>query len=104
MVIKCDNCGKNIEYHKSNYQRYNKHYCSLKCKYEDNKKFNTNILEFQNELWEQPITELAIKYNTSVKTIHKFCKQNNLIKPGRGVWQRIEAGKTTIDEERNRVT
>jgi hypothetical protein len=103
MVIKCNECGREIHYYKSNYNRYTKHYCSIECKHKADKQFNPNIERFQEELWEQPITELAIKYNTSVKTIHKYCKRHNLITPGRGIWQRIAAGKTTIEEERSKI-
>ena len=92
MVIKCDNCKKEFNCPPSNLTRYGKHYCSIMCKHEAEQMFAPNILEFQQELWEKPITELAKEHNISVKTIHKFCKKHELLKPGRGYWQKKNAG------------
>ena len=92
MVITCDYCNKEYETSISNYSRYNKHYCSNNCKFNANKQFKPDIEKFKKELWEYPITELAKKYNISVKTIHKFCNINKLTRPGRGYWQKKEVG------------
>lgn len=93
MKTKCDYCEAEFNCSPSNLLRYGKHYCSKVCKHKDEQEFNPDIITFQRKLFEKPITELAIEYDTSVKTIHKFCKLNNLVKPGRGVWQKFNAGK-----------
>lgn len=92
MVIKCDNCNKEFNISPSNLTRYGKHYCSVDCKHEAEQMFNPDIPTFQQELWDKPITELSIQYGVSVKTIHKFCAKHNLVKPGRGYWQKKNAG------------
>ncbi len=97
MVTNCDYCGTEYSITKSRLNRYTKHYCSADCKYADEKMFNPNIEEFKKDLWKQPITELAEIYGTSVKTIHKFCNKHKLDRPGRGWWQRVEAGLIDID-------
>ena len=101
----CDNenCSKEFDIMPSRLDLYNKHYCCAQCKYEAEKMFNPNLSEFIEDLWKHHITELSAMYGVSVKTIHKFIKKNNITdKPGRGTWQRIDAGVSTIEEERNK--
>jgi len=92
MKISCDQCGVEFTCLPSNFSRYQKHFCSVQCKYKYEKQFAPNMEQFKLELWEKPITELALDYDISVKTIHKFCKNHKLPKPGRGYWQKKEAG------------
>jgi len=101
MTYNCDNCSTSFEIMPSRLELYTKHYCSAKCKYESEKQFNPDISVFIEDLWLHPITELSAMYGTSVKTIHKWIKKNNITdRPGRGAWQRIDAGVTTISQER----
>jgi len=95
MTTTCDNCGTTFNCSPSNLIRYTKHFCSKECKHIGEQEFCPDILTFQRKLFERPITELADEYKISVKTIHKFCKEHNLVKPGRGTWQKFNAGKIT---------
>ena len=92
MLVNCEYCEKEYNCSLSNLTRYGKHYCSVSCKCLAEQRFNPPILEFQAKLWEKPITELSKEYNISVKTIHKFCTKQNLLRPGRGYWQKKNAG------------
>jgi len=98
MIIKCDHCNIEFNCSPSNLDRYRNHYCCISCKHIAEQQFCPNILEFQRKLFEKPITELALEYDISVKTIHKFINQNKLIRPARGSWQKIFANKLTIEE------
>jgi len=93
MKYSCDSCGNDFEIMPSRLELYNKHYCNADCKYEAEKMFNPEIPVFETDLWKHPITELSAMYGVSVKTIHKFIKKNKITnKPGRGYWQKYEAG------------
>jgi len=92
MKINCYNCHIEYDISPSRLDLYNKHYCSAKCKYEAEKIFNPDMDEFKKDLWKHPITVLSDMYGVSVKTIHKFCNIHELDRPGRGYWQKKEAG------------
>ena len=46
------------------------------------------------EVWEQPVSKVALKYGVSDVMIHKACKTLNVPVPPRGYWAKIQAGQT----------
>ncbi|MFA6076398.1 MAG: hypothetical protein WCV63_11300 [Negativicutes bacterium] len=52
--------------------------------------YNRGIL--YEEVWEQPVVAVAIKYGVSNVAIHKICKTLNIPTPPRGYWARVRAG------------
>ena len=49
--------------------------------------------ELNKMLWEIPSSEIAKKFGVSGKTIEKWAKRYGLVKPIRGYWQKVKAGK-----------
>ena len=45
------------------------------------------------EVWEQPVTEVAKKYRVSDVVIHKICKSLKVPTPPAGYWAKLRAGK-----------
>jgi len=45
------------------------------------------------EIWEQPVTEVAKRYNVSDNAIRKVCKAMNIPLPEQGYWAKLRAGK-----------
>lgn len=50
------------------------------------------------EVWEQPVSKVALKYGVSDVMIHKACKTLNVPVPPRGYWAKIQAGQTVAKE------
>jgi len=46
-----------------------------------------------NEVWNDPVTKVAIKYGVSGTTIKKVCQELNIPVPQRGYWAKLEAGQ-----------
>src|SRR5208282_675477 len=46
------------------------------------------------EVWEQPLTKVAEKYNVSDVAIGKLCRRLKVPLPGRGYWAKKEAGQS----------
>lgn len=44
-------------------------------------------------VWEKPTTQIAEHYGLSDKAIHKWCKELGIVKPARGYWAKLKAGK-----------
>lgn len=44
--------------------------------------------ELEKLIWEMPSTKIALKFNVSDKSIEKWCKKYQIIKPQRGYWQK----------------
>lgn len=99
MKINCSNCNKEYDIAPSRLDLYKKHYCSAQCKYESEKIFNPDMDEFKAMLWKHDIVELSGIYSVSVKTIHKFIRNNDIwFRMRRGHRQKLESGTMTIDE------
>jgi hypothetical protein len=49
--------------------------------------------ELYDEVWSAPMTKLAKKYGLSDVGVVNMCKQNNIPRPPRGYWNKLEAGK-----------
>jgi hypothetical protein len=45
------------------------------------------------EVWAEPVTEVAKRYGVSDVTIHKLCKSLDIPVPPRGYWTKVRAGK-----------
>lgn len=48
------------------------------------------------EVWKQPVTEIAKKYSVSDVSIHKVCKSLNIPTPPAGYWAKLKAGKLVV--------
>lgn len=46
------------------------------------------------EVWEQPVSKVALKYGVSDVMIHKVCNTLNVPVPPRGYWAKLQAGQT----------
>ena len=46
-----------------------------------------------NEIWKNPMTKVAIKYNLSDRGLAKMCAKLNIPRPSRGYWAKIKAGQ-----------
>lgn len=51
-----------------------------------------NRTQLYNEIWKNPITEVAKKYHVSDKAIHKVCKSLGIPTPPAGYWSKIRSG------------
>ena len=51
--------------------------------------------EIYEEIWSQPIQQVAKRYNLSDVGLAKVCKKLNIPRPGRGYWAIKAAGKLT---------
>lgn len=49
--------------------------------------------QLYNEIWKEPMTVVALRYNMSDVGLAKRCKKMNIPKPGQGYWARIQAGQ-----------
>jgi hypothetical protein len=52
-----------------------------------------NREKLYQEVWENPVTEVAKLYKVSDVTIHKVCKSLDIPTPGVGYWTKVKAGK-----------
>lgn len=66
---------------------------SPKCKSADGSNLYEREVLYQ-EVWEQPVTKVAIKYGVSDVMIHKVCKTLNVPVPPRGYWAKKQAGQS----------
>jgi hypothetical protein len=48
------------------------------------------------EVWEIPVTEVAMRYKVSDVTIHKICKSLDIPTPPAGYWAKLRAGKPVV--------
>jgi len=72
-------------------------YCTPKCAQIASLKFHVSPQEMQQMVWEMPTTHIALAYGVSDKAIEKFCKKHQIQKPGRGYWQKLQAGQSVPD-------
>jgi len=57
-------------------------------------KYNTyNRDKLYEEVWANPVIEVALQYGVSDVMIHKICKSLNVPVPPRGYWSRVRAGE-----------
>jgi hypothetical protein len=51
-----------------------------------------NRTQLYNEIWENPVTDVAKQYHVSDKAIHKVCKSLSIPTPPAGYWSKIRSG------------
>jgi len=63
--------------------------------------------ELYDQIWSEPAVKLARKYGFSDVWLARICKKNNIPRPPRGYWARIESGqkvpKTPLPKGENRI-
>ena len=55
-------------------------------------------IKLYQEVWEQPVSKVALKYGVSDVMIHKVCKVLNVPVPPRGYWAKVQAGQNVNKE------
>lgn len=80
----CQHCGKELT--------KTKFYCSSECSFAGRSKRPNELTpeRLYLEIQSTPASVLANKYNVSDKTIEKWCKKDNISKPGRGFWIKLK--------------
>jgi hypothetical protein len=49
--------------------------------------------EFERLVWSQPLSEIAQLFGVSSAEVSRRCEESHVVKPPRGFWQRVKAGK-----------
>ena len=52
--------------------------------------------ELYEEVWSEPIVKLARKYGFSDVWLARICKKNNIPRPPRGYWARVQSGQRVL--------
>lgn len=88
---KCPNCGKwTLRVGSGNTKLV---YCGADCHSKGRLKIDWPTPEEMKKLvWEKSTVKLAADLGVSDKAIEKFCKKNQIEKPPRGYWRKIETG------------
>jgi len=61
---------------------------------QNQKKINRETL--YEEIWTEPMTTVALRYNMSDVGLAKNCKKMNIPRPGLGYWARVQAGQKIV--------
>lgn len=88
--VRCKMCDKPIDHTMT--------YCSNDCYVLDERleyrRYEHPTKEVLEQLvWAKPTTEVAAHFGVSDKAIEKLCKKLEVVKPPRGHWAKVEAGK-----------
>jgi hypothetical protein len=49
--------------------------------------------QLYEEVWNEPMIKVAVRYGISDVGLKKVCKRNNIPVPGRGYWRKVETGQ-----------
>ena len=88
-TIKCRTCGQQFQQRNSRIR-----YCSPKCGAISTHRCrhpSKDMLQWM--VWDRPTMDVAQHFGVTDKAVEKWCRRLGVVKPGRGYWAKVHAGK-----------